>query len=221
MIDIIDVLGKYGIKEDDVVILIPHGSRTYGRFRDDSDWDFVCVIRGDKSPDMIKHENVDINVWTEKEFDDKIAEHDIQTLENLFCPISIKGGDLLKKRRDEFIEKGIDRVKLRTSISRTSSRGVSYAKTLWGYNDFHRSKKNICHAYRFTLFGLQLIEYNKIHDYGCANTFADRLDKTNDGGDYKETLGEFLAECKRVSKQLNELCPMNKQKKTREILYSQ
>jgi len=213
MIDIIDVLGKYGIKNDDIVILIPHGSRTYGRFNDNSDWDFVCVLRDDKPLESINHENVDVNVWTEKEFDDKIAEHDIQTLENLFCPNPLRGYGVLKAKRNEFIGKGIDRVKLRTSISRTCSRGVSYAKTLWGYNDFHRSKKNICHAYRFTLFGLQLINSNKIHDYECANAFADRLDKTNDGGDYKEVLGEFLTECKQLSKQLNELCPMDKKGK--------
>lgn len=213
MINIIDVLGKYGIKSDDVVILVPHGSRTYGRFNDDSDWDFVCVLRVDKPFEMIKHDNIDVNIWTEKEFDDKIAEHDIQTLENLFCPSAIRGYEFLKAKRNAFIEKGIDRAKLRTSISRTSSRGISYAKNLWGYGDFHRSKKNICHAYRFTLFGLQLINSNEIHDYGCANTFADRLDKTNDGGDYKENLGDFLAECKQISKQLIELCPMDKQKK--------
>lgn len=207
-----DILNNNGIKIDDIIILILHGSRTYGRFNENSDWDYVCVVKNEKPAESINTENIDVNILTEKEFDERIVEHDIQTLENLFCSNIILGVDILKIKCQNFMNKGIDRVKLRTSISRTASRGLSYSKNLWGQNEYNKSKKNICHAYRYTLFGLQLIESNKIYDYTCANEFADRLAQVPDEGDYKELFKQFLLECKELSKRLNALCPMMKSK---------
>jgi predicted nucleotidyltransferase len=149
--------------------LIPYGSRTYGTYKPTSDYDYVCITKNKLQVSIIKEENVDINVWSQDEFIERLQDFHIETLENLYCPESIIGDKFLLLQQNNLPP--INKLKLRKNVSTIGSRCVHYAKLLWRDGNYNKAKKNLTHAYRFTLFGLQIVETGRIHDYRCANNF--------------------------------------------------
>lgn len=208
--DIINILALNDIQKEDIVALTPYGSRTYGINHDKSDFDFMCIVKKDVPEVQLRMENIDVNVMSDKEFREHVQNCRIDILENLFYPKPLVGQQYFSELIG--LVKGIDKVKLRISVSKICSKGISYAKNLWKIGDHIKAKKNICHAYRFTLFGMQLVNSGKIYDYECANDFFKRIDETVGTGEFRETMGSFLLECKVLAKEFIKMCPMVKQK---------
>jgi len=70
----------------------------------------------------------------------------------------------------------LDKEKLRHSVAILGSKCIGYAKLLWQNNkDFKKSKKNIFHSIRYTIFGIQIAETGKIYDYSAANQYFYQL----------------------------------------------
>jgi hypothetical protein len=70
----------------------------------------------------------------------------------------------------------LDKAKLRDQVGLISSKCVGYAKILWTKeNDSKKAMKNLFHALRFILFGIQIAEKGKIIDYKAGNKYYNEI----------------------------------------------
>jgi len=98
-----------------------YGSRVYGNFRKNSDYDFV-VITNNKPNNQYSDNLININFYTPEEHQQRIDDHEISALECYFLDPKFV---LMEKKKFTF---NLDLVKLRHSLSAKSSNSWVKAK---------------------------------------------------------------------------------------------
>ncbi len=146
---------------DNILNIYQFGSRVYGSTTINSDWDYIVVAKMYFDP-----EDINIHVFTEKQFQLALNRCDIQPLECLFCDDQFKIKETIKFDAD------IIKTELRRSISTiTSNSWVKGKKKLivTGDYDQHLALKSIFHSLRILDFGIQIASEGRIVNYSSMN----------------------------------------------------
>ena len=205
-------------------IVYNFGSRVYGTFDEDSDYDKIAILRFGlhKTTTFQDFYNEHFIYWEYLEFIEKIKNHDIVALECL---------SYIKSEFNEHFD--YNEHKLRESISTISNNSWTKGKKkliISGDYDKKAGLKSIFHSIRILRFGIQIARNREISDYSEVNWFWDELKKLGEQYDadilwkkidekyrslFNSTSSEFKALAKKdltvrdLSKQLKDLLETN------------
>jgi predicted nucleotidyltransferase len=150
------------------VSIYQYGSHVYGTAGPQSDFDIIMVSPMEESYNQFHWQNLNCTVFSIKEFEQRLIEHDITMLECMFLPCEF----IVKDKRQYNFE--ISKYVLRHSVSKKASNSfVKAKKKLTVEKSFNPyvAKKSLFHSLRIPIFGKQLAEFGKIVDYSAANHY--------------------------------------------------
>lgn len=156
--------------------IFEYGSRVYGTYSVDSDYDNIAVLNEGvlKNTSILNYGEYHYQVYTYEEFLYKIKNHDIMALE---C-ILIHGLGRKHNKVDFTKYFELDLGKLRSSISTISSH--SYVKgekklIVSGDYDKHAGMKSVFHSMRILSYGTQIARYYSIPHVDECNWIWDEI----------------------------------------------
>jgi predicted nucleotidyltransferase len=198
--DFSEVLKRTGLNNSDVVNCYQYGSRVYGNFRKDSDYDFIIIVKN-KKEDQFSDNLINVNFFTPDGHQHRLNEHEISALECHFL-----SPEYIWKEDKKYSFK-LDLSKLRHSLSAKSSNSWVKAKkkltveTEKGVeeNPEDVGKKSLFHAFRIIHFGIQIAKSGIIEDYGsCNELFKEIMYSYSDWGalfeEYKLQYNKLLTD---------------------------
>lgn len=139
------------------------GSRVYGTYNKDSDWDIIIVANNSVESTEIRNGLYNIHVYTPDKFQSDLDWHRPNNLECIFAP----NWAVLKE--DKKFSFKLNLAKLRHASSHVSSN--SWVKSLKKIDsgEYYIGIKSLFHSLRITMFSIQIVENNRIVDFSCAN----------------------------------------------------
>lgn len=152
---------KNFINDNNFLNIYRFGSHVYGTNNEFSDEDYICVV-GHK----IISEDINIHIYSKKEFQDFLNNHDIQALEMYFLPEEFKLKENIKFQFE------LNLSKLRHAISTVANGAwVKGKKKLIVQADYNKllAIKSIFHSLRILDFGIQMATEGKISNYSSMN----------------------------------------------------
>lgn len=175
-------------KEDkEILNIYRYGSRVYGRVTEQSDHDYIVVVKDESilERELVDTEGNNYNIYKLSEWEDMVKRNHIVVLECSFL-----GNEHIIKEKEKF-EIEIDLVELRKSISSVVSNAyVKCRKKLVVGEDFNPyiAKKSLWHGIRILMYGIQCAKYGRILDYEVANKYYDDivLSESNNWEHYKD-----------------------------------
>ena len=173
-----------------VLDIILFGSRIYGTFSDDSDYDLLVVL--EDSSGLVNNQKIgdmDITFVLLEELKQNVREHSLPRLELLWSPIQ----SLFQNKLCLIQYFSLDFLLLKKAVITISNKCMHYAKILFTKNkESQKGKKNIFHALRYIKFGEQIVWYGKIIDYKVANHYFVMLvnDNNTEWPHYQEIYGK-------------------------------
>lgn len=188
----------YPNENANIVALFSYGSSVYGTSDENSDKDYICVIKEDKdgltNNSQINFEDGDINFYSEDYFKELLVNHEISAIECVFETLFVFNPDKQKELR-QFFKDNFNLPKLRESISsKASNSWVKGKKKILIEKDYNwrTAIKSIFHSIRILNYGFQLaITDGDIFAFGMVNDIWDRLKQIKEGTDYSELKKEF------------------------------
>ncbi len=174
-----NILKKLGITED-VIAIFPYGSHVYGTTDNDSDYDYIIVMKsgmlsnGAFKNNAISNENGNIQgvIYSRGGFIDAINNYEIGALECL----SLDPSDVILKKWPFKVTKWNNGEMVKKIIQKASaSWHIADQQAKSAFKD--RAKKGIFHALRILNFGLQLKEHQKIVDFTVCNDLYKKFQK--------------------------------------------
>lgn len=165
-----ELLIRTKLKDEEVLNCYQYGSRVYGNFRKDSDYDFIVIVKN-KTTDQFSDNLINVSFFTPEGHQHRLNEHEISALECFF----LEERFILKNARNYAFK--LDLSKLRHALSAKSSNSWVKAKkkltveTEKGVeeNPEDVGKKSLFHSFRIIEFGKQIAQTGKIENYGCSN----------------------------------------------------
>ena len=147
------------------------GSRVYGNYNPNSDWDVIMIANTPVESREIRNGLFNIHVYTPDKFRSDLEWHRINNLECIYAP------DFAKLKEDiKFDDFRINKNKLRHSLSYTSSNSwVKSHKKLVVEKEYNIGIKSLFHSIRIPMFGTQIAESGRITDFSCANFIWDKI----------------------------------------------
>ncbi len=198
-----EILIRANISNEDILETYMYGSRVYGNFRKNSDWDFIVILKdGKKLSEQFSDNLININFYTATEHLERLNEMEISALECLYLSEQF----ILKKNSNLYESFKLDLIKLRHSLSAKSSNSWVKAKKKLtvpaDYNDIV-GKKSLWHSIRIIDFGIQIATKCSIVDYGSCNYFYDEIMFCSDWSElfekYKLKYNTILTEFRKVA----------------------
>jgi len=187
-----NLLYPLSIHDKDILAIYPYGSHVYGTNTINSDEDYIVVVKDDISipNDTIKiNEQIDMTIYNENSFIDKIKQHEISILECLFLP---KGQTEYNINYSDYFV--LDLSKLRSSLSAKASNSFVKAKKKIAKGDFYIGRKSLWHSFRIIMFGIQIAKHRKIIDYTVANYLYDDIVNNKDKSKYLGLHNQLMTE---------------------------
>ncbi len=157
---------------EDVLAVYPYGSRVYGTAREDSDHDFIVVLKrgmlegGAFRQNAISDDSGRIQgvLYSRGGFIDAINNYEIGALECLSLPAD----QVLFCKWPFKVSNWHQKTMIKKVITKASaSRHIADLQAKSGFKD--RAKKGMFHALRILHFGQQLKAYQKIVDFSVCN----------------------------------------------------
>jgi hypothetical protein len=196
------------------------GSRIWGTFHEDSDWDFVLLVETDlknyerlENPDKLildfDEYHADFDVWFSKNsYIKSMKEYD----RNIVIAQSLPKSNWIigEPPFQDFLFQ--DKNLLRSLIGSVVSKGNHYAKLKFKENNkdsVYIAKKNWVHAIRWAYFGVELLQHGKIRNYEVANKFYNEImmETSNDVNYYIEKYAKGI--CKKIKNTFSEMVHSN------------
>lgn len=170
MVTIDRIIKASGIDAGLILNLYVYGSRVYGTFDYQSDYDFIMIADSDVNDREIRNGDLNIHIYNPDHFQDLIHAHKIFALECLFLPADKKFVD---KHKFSF---KLNKPILREEISSKSSNSwVKCKKKLEVENEAYIGKKSLFHSMRIVIFGIQLAKNGCISNYSEANHLWEQI----------------------------------------------
>lgn len=171
------------IEMQDPKAVYAFGSRVYGTYDENSDYDFYVISDDVVKSFEYKTDDLNAHVYNTDQFNQLLGSHHIGAMECFFAPIEFK----FNCNEDDFIF-DLDLVKLRHSISQVCSNSFVKAKKKFEVeNEPYIAKKSLFHSIRIAKFGTQIAKHGKIVEFSNAKL----LDMYKDIMECKHTDWEF------------------------------
>ena len=158
---------------DKAIGIYLYGSRVYGTYGADSDYDVVVVSHIEEPVVQFKWFKLNCTVYSIIEFEKMLNAHEISVLECIFLPDEFKYKHYIEGQIGFGLDQ-LDTYKLRHSISAKASNSFVKAKkkfTILEDKDIYVGKKSLFHSLRIPIFGKQIAEHRRIVDYTAANHY--------------------------------------------------
>lgn len=197
------MLSEYNLSN--AVACYTYGSRVYGTFQKNSDWDYILIDEQSRDSEMDMGV-INVTYMTPSHFQDLLDRHNITALECYFLP-----KDLVIKASPVPWQFKLSLVKLRHSLSEKASQSFVKAKKKfvapyeWADKERERGKKSLFHSFRILNFGIQIASHGRITDYTAANHIFEEImtNSSNDWEDYqkrwKPEFNELATEFKKIA----------------------
>ena len=160
-----EIINRTGLDNTNVVCIYPYGSRVYGNFHKNSDYDFIIIVKS-KRTEQFSDNLININYYTVEEHQKRLDDHEISALECYFLPEGLKIKDIPKFKFN------LNLSSLRHSLSAKSSNSwVKCKKKLTIEKDFDLNigRKSMFHSFRIIDFGIQIARHGEIVNYSSCN----------------------------------------------------
>lgn len=205
---------RFKVVFDNTILMFPFGSTVYGTTTEQSDEDWIAVVRDDiddfedcyDNKWLYTTDNLDITFLNENKWLEMIDKHHIYVLEGLSLPDNkVLIGDM-EKYRQLF---KLDKWKLRQTISAIAENAYAKChKKLTVEKDFdkYRAQKSIFHSIRILDFGKQIAEHGKIIDYSSCNNFWEEIYNL-DSADWEVYKQKYKPLLNRMRSEFVALCP--------------
>lgn len=145
------------------------GSRVYGTFNKDSDWDVIIVANNSVESTEIRNGLYNIHVYTPDKFKADLDWHRPNNLECIFAP------EWAILKEDKKFEFKLNLAKLRHASSHVSSNSWVKAKKKIELGEYHTGIKSLFHSIRIPMFATQVASKGRIYDFECANFIWDKI----------------------------------------------
>lgn len=201
------------LDDENILNVYRFGSRVYGSNTENSDSDYIIVAK-----EFYDSQDINKHVYTEKQFQELLNNHDIQALECYFAP-----SWAIPKHTKRF-DFELNKSKLRVSISTIASNSWVKGKKkliVTGDYDVNLAIKSIFHSLRIINFGIQIATEGVIFDYGAMNWLLSDLKKL--AAEYQSTDlwqkidDKYRSTYNSMSSKFKELCPKDLSEKDRSI----
>lgn len=149
------------IVDPNVLNIYVFGSHMYGTTDEQSDTDYICVLK-----EYVESDNINIHHYTVAQFQNMLNNCDIQMLE---CYFADKQFILKEEHKFTFT---LNRANLRSSISTIASNSWVKGKKkliVTGDYDLRLAIKSIFHSMRILNYGIQVATEGRIVNYGAMN----------------------------------------------------
>lgn len=181
--------------------LYEYGSIVYGNNTTKSDSDYVVVFDHNISTDHISvdQHNIDLNILSPQEFQERLYDHEISVLECFFHGAS---------HSDYEFDFKYNKDKLRKSISTKASNSYAkFKKKLKVEKDYdpYIAKKSLWHSVRIIDFGIQIAEHGCIKDFSSVNKYYEKIMDMDDDVDTIDK--EFRPLLNSLKTEFRLLCP--------------
>lgn len=168
MSDIEYFLATYGLTHQDT-ILVPYGSRVYGTYSPNSDYDYIAIIPAKRFNDHGTEyhlNNTDFQLINAYQFQKQLDNQKVHALEAFFHPDKLCSKFTYTQ----------DLKKLREEISTKSSHSfVKAKKKITVENDYYTGLKSLFHSLRILNQGIQVAKNGKIVDFAASNSYWDEI----------------------------------------------
>eukprot|EP01080_Neovahlkampfia_damariscottae_P007072 gene7072-11235_t len=150
------------------------GSRVYKCFEKTSDYDYLVVYESkDNIDEVFGEDDINIHLISESNFQKNIEKHLPFYLLTKWLP---EENILLSNKKDKKFLIDYNLV-YKYFIA---EKDLCINKSMRYFNsNLRTSLKNIIHAIRYSLFGIQILEKGFIYDYTCANDYYNEIFKLN------------------------------------------
>ena len=165
------IVSLSGCQDAEVLALFRYGSRVYGCFNNNSDYDYILIKDSGAKTEIING-NININVYSRNDFLSNLFDHDISALECFF----IDTKHILRLNIGFMFS--IEKIKLRHAVSEKASHSFVKAKKKFivpASQDIYAGKKSLFHSLRIIDFGIQIAKYDTIKDYASVNALHDQI----------------------------------------------
>lgn len=185
---------------EEILYVFPFGSKVYGTITEQSDDDYIVVVKEQKERHYgIHNDEVNIHVYSDASFQKLLEQHDITALECIFS-------------QETTYDFQLDLHKLRRSISAVASNSfVKCKKKLMPGKDYNPyiGKKSLFHSMRILDFGIQIATFGRIVDFSSSNDlFHEIMDIESDDWEiYKE---RFTKRANALKSEFKKVAPLEK-----------
>jgi predicted nucleotidyltransferase len=163
MVDLKEILDVAKIHPKRAISAYVYGSRIYGTYTDESDWDISLIAKNSVESIEIKSDKYNIHIYTLDRWIKDLEWHNPKCLECHFAP---ENAILLEEHRHKLI---LELPKLRHAISHTSSNSWVKARKKIESGEYKIGIKSLFHSIRIPMFGSQIAKNSRIDDFSCAN----------------------------------------------------
>ena len=185
---------ELGINPSRVFCIYPFGSRCYNTATENSDYDFVIIVKNCAETTEYNLGDINIHIETPKYFREKLNWSDPKYIECILWD-----EPLLKKINHKLV---INEPKFRHAISHISSNSWVKAKKKIYQGDVYIGQKSLFHSLRIPMFAIQIMKNGNIVDWECANHYWEDI-KTIKGWDilkkkYQPIKNEIMTEFRKL-----------------------
>jgi len=130
-----------------------------------SDWDIIIIVKNDSLNKGISHQtlhsgDIDANVITEKEYFQRLADHEMLFIMTLFLPEAFKWRSIIDISKVE-----INIATLASRLKQENLRDFNMAKKFFQKDQIEKGKKTLMHALRSVEYYRQIEVFTKIVNY--------------------------------------------------------
>lgn len=194
------LLEKTKQKDSNIINVYQYGSRVYGTFTENSDYDFIIIVKH-KAQLQFSDNHINVSFYTMEEHQSRLDSHEISALECQFLATEYIWKESM---RFPFT---LDLFQLRHSLCQKSSNSWVKAKkklTIAKDYDENIGKKSLFHSFRIIYYGLQIANEAKISNYACCNALFSEIVYQYEGWEtlfekYKQSYNAVLTEFRRVA----------------------
>ena len=193
-----------GLPEWKILNIYMYGSRVYGTFNYDSDYDFLVIDNSLDRDREIKHGKYNIHIHTPDKFQDDLWKYQMVNLECVFAPSFARIQETIEYKKAF----GFEPIKFKKSIFKQSHNSWMKSKMKFREMDIERATKSLFHSMRILMFGIQVISENSIFDFSEANYYWQEI---SDIDEYKWNFfkEKFLPRKKDMEEILMKMEPKN------------
>lgn len=155
---------------NEAICIYHYGSYVYGTFDENkSDYDYIVIIPNEYEKydfEQFETNNNQYSFYTKTTWIKKLNNNEVDAIETLFLPQKYK-----IKEKEKF-EVDIKKEKIRENFSKVASNSYVKCKKKLEVEESYNpriGKKSLWHSLRILYFGIQILTYGKIVDYGEAN----------------------------------------------------
>jgi predicted nucleotidyltransferase len=171
-----DVLTITGLLPHRVKNIYIFGSRVYGTYTINSDYDIIVLANSMFLNHEIYEHNYNVHVTTPDSFEDQLRQHDIHCLECIFGPSSAQ----VKIEIDYLPKLQMKTGQLKKMIISQSSWAWTKAQKRIEKGNIIGGAKSLFHSLRILNFGHQIMRFGKIIDFSLANEIWKELRDSED-----------------------------------------